>query len=94
METSTTNSLIISLAIVLAVLVGGTFAYQQGMLDPIIEQVGIMMFKAKAEAEKKKMQAQGMKAGQDFVDDQLKGNKQAADVADGIGSIGGLKKQL
>lgn len=26
--------------------------------------------------------------------DQLKGNKQAADVADGIGSIGGLKKQL
>lgn len=26
------------------------------------------MFKAKAEAEKKKMQAQGMKAGQDFVD--------------------------
>ncbi|KXH53819.1 hypothetical protein CSAL01_01171 [Colletotrichum salicis] len=105
METSTTNSLIISLAIVLAVLIGGTFAYQQGMLDPIIEQVGsldpnadtrtsIMMFKAKAEAEKKKMQAQGMKAGQDFVDDQLKGNKQAADVADGIGSIGGLKKQL
>ncbi|KAK1641163.1 hypothetical protein BDP81DRAFT_390450 [Colletotrichum phormii] len=94
METSTTNSLIISLAIVLAVLVGGTFAYRQGMLDPIIEQVGIMMFKAKAEAEKKKMQAQGMKAGQDFVDDQLKGNKQAADVADGIGSFGGLKKQL
>ncbi|KAK2040282.1 hypothetical protein LZ31DRAFT_557975 [Colletotrichum somersetense] len=52
------------------------------------------MFKAKAEAEKKKMQAQGMKAGQDFVDGQLKGNKQAADVADGIGSVGGLKKQL
>ncbi|EXF81201.1 hypothetical protein CPAR01_16422 [Colletotrichum paranaense] len=94
METSTTNSLIISLAIILAVFLGGTFAYQQGMLDPLIEQVGIMMFKAKAEAEKKKMQAQGMKAGQDFVDDQLKGNKQAADVADGIGSIGGLKKQL
>ncbi|KZL65353.1 hypothetical protein CI238_11207 [Colletotrichum incanum] len=94
METSTTQSLIISLAIVVAVFVGGFFAYQQGMLDPVIEQIGIMMFKAKAEAEKKKMQAQGMKAGQDFVDGQLKGNKQAADVADGIGSFGGLKKQL
>ncbi|WYZ45403.1 hypothetical protein EsH8_VIII_000719 [Colletotrichum jinshuiense] len=94
METSTTQSLLISLAIVVAVFAGSFFAYQQGMLDPIIEQVGIMLFKAKAEAEKKKLQAQGMKAGQDFVDDQLKGNKQAADVADGIGSFGGLKKQL
>ncbi|WQF80126.1 hypothetical protein CDEST_05140 [Colletotrichum destructivum] len=94
MESSTTQSLLISLAIVFVVFVGGFFAYQQGMLDPVIEQVGIMLFKAKAEAEKKKMQAQGMKAGQDFVDGQLKGNKQAADVADGIGSLGGLKKQL
>ncbi|GKT48527.1 uncharacterized protein ColSpa_08708 [Colletotrichum spaethianum] len=123
MENSTAQSLLISLAIVVAVFVGGFFAYQQGMLDPVIEQIGIMVFKAKAEAEKKKRQAQGMKAGQDFVDgernhspaflpsltwhsrgsesphaddlaDQLKGNKQAADVAGGIGSIGGLKKQL
>ncbi|KAF9881921.1 hypothetical protein CkaCkLH20_01067 [Colletotrichum karsti] len=94
METATTQSLLVSLAIVLAVLAGGFFAYQQGMMDPIIEQIGIMMFKAKAEAEKKKLQAQGQKAGQDFVDDQLKGNKQAADVADGIGSFGGLKKQI
>ncbi|KAK1974219.1 hypothetical protein LZ30DRAFT_787155 [Colletotrichum cereale] len=94
MENSTTQSLVISLAVVVAVFVGSFFAYQQGMLDPVIEQIGIMLFKAKAEAEKKKMQAQGMKAGQDFVDDQLKGNKQAADVADGVGSFGGLKKQL
>ncbi|KAI8297102.1 hypothetical protein K4K61_000279 [Colletotrichum sp. SAR11_59] len=103
MESSTTQSLLISLAIIVAVFAGGFFAYQQGMLDPIIEQIGVMMFKAKAEAEKKKLQAQGQKAGQDFVDgksfdsgnhDQLKGNKQAADVADGIGSFGGLKKQL
>ncbi|EFQ27621.1 hypothetical protein CGRA01v4_03013 [Colletotrichum graminicola] len=94
METSTAQSLIISLAVVVAVFLAGFFAYQQGMLDPVIEQIGIMLFKAKAEAEKKKMQAQGMKAGQDFVDGQLKGNKQAADVADGIGSVGGLKKQL
>ncbi|KAJ5010551.1 hypothetical protein K4K57_007037 [Colletotrichum sp. SAR 10_99] len=94
MESSTTQSLLISLAIIVAVFAGGFFAYQQGMLDPIIEQIGVMMFKAKAEAEKKKLQAQGQKAGQDFVDDQLKGNKQAADVADGIGSFSGLKKQL
>ncbi|CAI0653680.1 unnamed protein product [Colletotrichum noveboracense] len=94
MESSTTQSLLISLAIIVAVFAGGFFAYQQGMLDPIIEQIGVMMFKAKAEAEKKKLQAQGQKAGQDFVDDQPKGNKQAADVADGIGSFGGLKKQL
>lgn len=40
MEKSTTQSLLISLAIVLAVFVGGFFAYQQGMLDPIIEQIG------------------------------------------------------
>ncbi|KAJ0348733.1 hypothetical protein KNSL1_005321 [Colletotrichum chrysophilum] len=68
MESSTTQSLLISLAIIVAVFAGGFFAYQQGMLDPIIEQIGVMMFKAKAEAEKKKLQAQGQKAGQDFVD--------------------------
>ncbi|OLN95632.1 hypothetical protein CCHL11_04890 [Colletotrichum chlorophyti] len=94
METPTTQSLLISLAILVAVFAGGFFAYQQGMLDPIVEQIGVLIFKAKAEAEKKKLQAQGQKAGKDFVDDQLKGNKQAADVADGIGSFGGLKKQL
>jgi len=99
------------------------------------------MFKAKAEAEKKKLQAQGMKAGEDFVDctfivppnpsspfsgwnvhlqatpdpsrlfrivsdgnskadycslllAQLKGVQQAEEVKLGVGSIGGLKKQL
>jgi hypothetical protein len=30
-----------------------------------------MMFKAKAEAEKEKYQAQGLKAGEDFVDGKL-----------------------
>lgn len=40
METSTTQSLIVSLLIVVAVFAGGFFAYQQGMLDPIIEQIG------------------------------------------------------
>ncbi len=96
------------------------------------------MFKAKAEAEKKTMQSQGMKAGEDFLDcayilpssfscllairpslplaspphpsarncpgwtanatvrfpAQLKGSQQADEVKKGLGSIGGLKKQL
>ena len=38
------------------------------------------MFKAKAMAEKKKMQAQGMKAGEDFVDCKLLSPELAADT--------------
>lgn len=105
-------------------------AYLSGALDPVIKEVGIMFFKAKAEAEAKKLQAQGMKQGEDFTKgvyfptlplfaqkkkrlsrlgrpiaaengwqrcrltwwtntDQLKGNKQATDVAEGFGKMGG-----
>lgn len=71
----------------IAVALGG--AYTTGKLDPIIQRLGMMLFKAKAEAEKKKLQAQGMKEGQDFMDDQLKGNQQAGQVAEGMGNIGG-----
>lgn len=42
-------------------------AYLSGALDPVIKEVGIMFFKAKAEAEAKKLQAQGMKQGEDFT---------------------------
>lgn len=49
----------------IAVALGG--AYTTGKLDPIIQKVGMMLFKAKAEAEKQKLQAQGLKEGQDFV---------------------------
>ena len=41
-------------------------AYLSGALDPAIKEMGIFFFKAKAEAEAKKLQAQGMKEGQDF----------------------------
>ena len=51
---------------VLAVALGG--AYTTGALDPIIQKLGVMLFKARAQAEKKKLQAQGMKEGQDFMD--------------------------
>lgn len=63
----TAYSIITSLLIVLALTAGGYFAYQQGYLDPLIEKVGVLVFKAKAVAEAKEMQAKGMKAGQDFV---------------------------
>lgn len=84
--------------------------------------------KAKAEAEAKQMQAQGLKRGEDFVDCKctaipalmpvllllcvvvaiarwlthlsfslladLDGNKQADGIKEGLGSLGGLKKEL
>lgn len=90
----TAYSIITSLLIVLALTAGGYFAYQQGYLDPLIEKVGVLVFKAKAEAEAKEMQAKGMKAGQDFVGSELKGNEQANEVKEGLGSIGSLKKDL
>ncbi|PBP28433.1 hypothetical protein BUE80_DR000498 [Diplocarpon rosae] len=69
-------------------------AYTAGALDPVIKEIGIFFFKAKAEAEKKKWQAQGMKEGEDFVSDNLTGNEQANKVANSFGDIGGLKKAL
>ncbi|KAK2629564.1 hypothetical protein QTJ16_000384 [Diplocarpon rosae] len=69
-------------------------AYTAGALDPVIKEIGIFFFKAKAEAERKKWQAQGMKEGQDFVSDSLKGNEQANEVANSLGDVGGLKKAL
>jgi len=87
-------SLLTSLLVALAVAGGGYFAYQQGYLDPLIEKAGVFVFKAKAAAEAKEMQAEGMKAGEDFVGSQLTGNEQAEQVKEGLGSIGGLKKNL
>jgi hypothetical protein len=58
--------LIISIIIAaIAVAIGG--AYMAGMLDQLIEKIGIYFFKAKAKAEEKKLEAQGLKEGQDFL---------------------------
>lgn len=58
--------LIVSVVVaVIAIALGA--AYMAGLLDPVIEEVGIMFFKAKAEAEAKKMQAEGKKEGEDFL---------------------------
>jgi len=94
MDSTTTYSILTSLLIALALTAGGYFAYQQGLLDPLIEKVGVLVFKAKAKAEEKEMQAEGMKAGEDFVGSQLRGNEQADEVKEGLGSLGGLKKNL
>lgn len=59
-------------AIAVAILAAGIgAAYTSGALDPLLQKLGMMFFKAKAQAEKKKLQAQGMKEGQDFMDGKL-----------------------
>ena len=62
----TTNTLLIISAIiaVLAVILGA--AYTTGALNPVIEKIGVMLFKAEAKAEEKKLEAQGLKEGEDF----------------------------
>ncbi|KAE8443722.1 hypothetical protein EG329_001402 [Mollisiaceae sp. DMI_Dod_QoI] len=86
------NAYLIVSAIVAIIAVALGAAYTTGVLDPIIEKIGVMFFKAEAKAEEKKLQAEGMKEGEDFLTSQLKGNQHADDVKEGIGSIGGLKK--
>lgn len=85
-----TYIIISAVVAILAIALG--IAYQTGALDPVIEQIGILFFKAKAKAEEKKMEAQGKKEGEDFLSSQLQGNQQANEVKEGLGSIGGLKK--
>lgn len=54
---------------VLAVFIAAlAAAYQSGYLDPFVERAGMYFFKVKAEAEKKKLQAQGQKLGEDFME--------------------------
>jgi len=58
--------LVISIVIaIIAVALG--IAYSTGDLNPIIEQLGVYFFKAKAKAEEKKLEVQGEKEGEDFL---------------------------
>jgi len=86
--------IIASVVAVIAIALGG--AYMAGYLDPLIEQLGIYFLKAKGKAEEKKLQAQGLKEGQDFMKGELKGNQQADQVASsfGGGGLDSLKKGL
>jgi len=58
-----------ALIAIIAIALGA--AYTTGALDPVIEKVAVLLFKAKAEAEAKKLQAQGLKEGEDFVKGKL-----------------------
>ena len=60
------NTVLIVSAIVALIAVALGAAYMSGALDPVIEQIGIYLFKAEAKAEEKKLEAQGLKEGEDF----------------------------
>lgn len=64
----TTYQLLVSFLTVAILMAATWFAYTQGYMDPLVEKIGVYMMKAKAEAEAKQMQAQGLKRGEDFVD--------------------------
>jgi len=61
------STLYIISAVIAIVAVALGVAYATGAADPVIQEIGIWFFKAKAEAEAKKLQAQGLKEGQDFL---------------------------
>jgi hypothetical protein len=64
---NTTNVLLIVSAVVAIIAVALGAAYTSGALNPVIEKIGVYFFKAKAKAEEKKLEAQGLKEGEDFV---------------------------
>lgn len=61
------NTLLIISAIVAFLAIALGAAYTTGALNPYIEKIGEYFFKAEAKAEEKKLQAQGMKEGEDFL---------------------------
>lgn len=65
------SAFIIISALIAIVAIALGAAYTTGALDPVIEKIAVFLFKAKAEAEAKKLQAQGMKEGEDFLKGKL-----------------------
>jgi hypothetical protein len=61
------NYLFIIPLVVAIIAVALGVAYQNGALNPIFEKIGVYYFKAEAKAEEKKMEAQGLKEGEDFL---------------------------
>lgn len=64
------TGLIVSIVMALVAVALGA-AYTTGALDPIVEKIGMILFKAEAKAEEKKLEAQGMKEGEDFLSSKL-----------------------
>ena len=61
------SAYVIVSAIIAIIAVALGVAYTTGAADPLIEQIGIWFFKAKAKAEEKKLEAQGQIEGEDFL---------------------------
>jgi len=65
-------------------------AYLTGMLDSYIKTAEFYILRVEAGAEAKKLQAKGLKEGEDFVAGDLKGNQHADELKKDLGGIGGL----
>ena len=61
------NTYLIVSAIIAIIAVALGAAYTTGALDPVVEKIGVMFFKAKAKAEEKAMEAKGKQEGEDFL---------------------------
>ena len=65
------NAFLIVSAVIAIIAVALGVAYMSGALDPVIKRIGIYLFKAEAKAEEKKLQAQGLKEGENFLKGEL-----------------------
>jgi len=88
------NKVLIYSAALAVFIVAVTVAYMTGLLDPVIKETAFYFMKTKAKAEEKKLEAQGLKEGEDFLKSDLKGNQQANDIKENFGNLGGLKAGL
>ncbi|KAH6895457.1 hypothetical protein B0T10DRAFT_557671 [Thelonectria olida] len=83
---STVVAIVISLVVLVAAAAGGTYAYNAGHLDPIIEKIGKYMAKAKAEAALLDGQKQFAEKGVKVLGDEGAEKTEAAQEA--VGSVG------
>jgi len=88
------NTYLIISAIVAIIAVALGAAYTTGALDPVIEKIGVYFFKAEAKAEEKKMEAQGLKEGEDFLKGEISGNQKADMLNENLADMGKIKKGL
>jgi hypothetical protein len=72
-DANSVSVLLIISAVVAFLAIGFGAAYTTGALDPYIEKIGEYLFKAEAKAEEKKLQAQGLKEGEDFLKGRFSG---------------------
>ncbi|KAH8780685.1 hypothetical protein BGZ57DRAFT_952256 [Hyaloscypha finlandica] len=88
------NYLFVIPVVVAVIAVALGVAYQTGALNPIFEKIGVYYFKAEAKAEEKKMEAQGLKEGEDFLKGEISGNQKASMLNENLGDMGNIRKGL